>query len=136
VNPDTLGYAVLGVAVVLGAAAAYAGTNEVTAVPLAAGAAVAGAAFAAIRLAPRVRTEPVARPIYEPDPLVALRAAFREGAIGRQRIAQAIGELERSSGLGRTRAGPDEIERHPERVSAPAFRTWVETRLADLERRT
>ncbi|HYK93080.1 MAG TPA: hypothetical protein VEY07_03445 [Thermoplasmata archaeon] len=135
-NLDRIRWVLLVVAGVLGALAAYAGSNESTAVPLAVGAVVAGGVFAALSLVEHVRFHlpTIERP--EVDSLVALRRAFAEGAIGRQRIAQALLELERET-YGRTSGQEgDPTALSPESVSEPEFRRWVVARLDRLEATT
>ncbi|HTT35869.1 MAG TPA: hypothetical protein VLX64_02215 [Thermoplasmata archaeon] len=127
----------LALAIAFGGVAVWAGPNEATSVPAAGLALVAGVAFAVLSLLPSVRIDLRAAPPPEYDRLVVLRDAFREGAFGRQRIAQAIGELERASGpAGATRSGADPVLRNPESLPAPEFREWVRARLRELEERT
>jgi len=116
--------------------AVWAGSNVDTALP-AAGVAAAGAAlFVAATLAPAVRFRPPAPPADPGDALIALRSAFHEGSLGRQRIAQAIAALDRSAHGRSTAVSRDPILLHPETVDTAAFRAWVETRLAELEATT
>lgn len=121
-------------AVVLAIAAIVADTNVQSAVPLAAGAGIALAAFATLGLVGRTRFARV--PFVPPvtDPLVALRTAFRSGPLGRQRIASAVLELQRET-FGRTAARQAEVTtRRPEEMSASEFRRWVGEQLDELER--
>lgn len=132
-NVDWLRWPLLGLAVVLGALAVVAGPNESTAVPLAALALVAGAGFASLSLADSVRFHlpQIDRP--DSDSLVALRRAFNEGAIGRQRITQALLELERET-VGRASVQDgDPTARNPEAVPEAEFRRWVTEHLDRLE---
>lgn len=113
--------------------AVLAGPNESVAAAAALGALLSALAFIALGLVPRVRWRPGPSVHYERHALVALRQAFREGPIGRQRIAQSVLELERSS-VGRPWAhSGDEIALHPEASDPGAFRAWVARRLDELE---
>ena len=130
---DRLAVAGLVGAGVLAALAIVAGPNEAFAAP-AAGVALAVLAGAIVLfLVPSVRWYRPSESIPEADPLVSLRHAFREGAIGRQRIAQAVLELERET-LGRGAvADGDPIALHPESATAEEFRRWVDDRLHQIE---
>ena len=135
-NWDGVRFTLLGLALALAVVAAIAGANETTAIPAAGGAAVAVGLFAVLTVLPRTRLPRALLPELERDSLVALRQAFREGALGRQRIAFAIAELEREA-YGR--AGPhsaDDAIRQPEAQAPEAFRTWVEERVTELEATT
>lgn len=135
-NPDPWRWALLGVAGALGGAAVLAGANDAVAVPLAGGALLAVTGFATLSLVEQVRFHlpQVDRP--DVDTLAALRRAFDEGALGRQRITQALLELERET-LGRTGAsGGDVIALRPESVNDAEFRQWVTARIEALEAMT
>ncbi len=126
-------WALLGAAVVLGGLAIGAGPNEATAVPAAGVALVCAAGFAALSLLHRVRFRFAPLELPESHSLVALRQSFREGPIGRQRIAQAILELERET-LGRPEGrASDAVALKPEAVDPKTFRAWVRERLDELE---
>lgn len=123
-------------AIGLAIAAAIADTNVASAVPLAAGAGIALAAFATLSVLDQTRfaRAPFVPPVT--DPLVALRTAFRSGPLGRQRIAAAILELQRE-GLDRTGARPpDPATPRPEELAPAAFRRWVAAQLEELEHET
>ena len=132
-NPDPWRWTLLGVAGVLGGVAVAAGPNETVAAPAAGGALLAAAGFALLSIIERVHLRLPPRERMEGDRLVALRQAFAEGAIGRQRIAQAVLELERET-LGRaaTQEG-DPVALHPEEASDDEFRRWVVARMDRLE---
>jgi hypothetical protein len=136
VNDGPLRAALLGTAVVLAAFAVFAGDNSDAAVPLATGAALAIVGFAVLSMASNTRYTP--RPLVPlvADPFVALRNAFREGALGRERVAVAIAELERAA-HGRPPITDDERSRlRPEERRPEQFRQWVSERLDELERST
>jgi hypothetical protein len=133
VNPERVAWVVLGVGGVLAGGAIWAGPNEGTAAPLAAGALAALAGFAGLMLWPYVHLQLPSAERLDADSLVALRRAFGEGALGRQRVAQAVLELERES-LGRAVAHEgDPVARHPEGASDAEFRRWVRARLDEIE---
>ena len=126
-----LGGAAAGLGVAL-----WAGPNVAVAAPAAGAAALAAGGYAAAVLAERVRfprrpDEPLAG-----DPIVGLRDAFRSGAIGRQKIIQTVGTMERAL-LPRESApvSPDEERRLLTGTSAE-FHAWVEERVRHLERET
>ncbi len=132
-NLETPRVGLLVVAGLLAVLAVVAGPNEGTAVPLAGGALVVASVVVVLSLVRQVRFR--RRPIgpTESHSLVALRQAFREGPIGRQRIAQALLELERES-LGRVPAREaGSIALHPETADPKEFRAWVRERLDELE---
>lgn len=135
-KPERVGVAGLVVAGLLAGLAVFAGPNEAAAAPAAGGALVALAAAIALLLFPSVRWHAADVAVPVADPLVSLRHAFREGALGRQRIAQAVLELERGS-LGRGAASDgDPIALHPEAATPEEFRRWVEERLRRIEAAT
>ncbi len=132
-NPETPRWALLAGAGLLTALAVVAGANESTAVPAAGGALALAVGFIFLSLVRQVRFRVRQRELPEAHSLVALRQAFREGPIGRQRIAQAILELERET-LGRVPAREaGSIALHPEAADPTEFRAWVRERLAELE---
>ncbi|MCI4336586.1 MAG: hypothetical protein L3K17_05245 [Thermoplasmata archaeon] len=135
-NDGPLRALLLGTALVLAAAAVYAGANSASAVPLATTAALCVAAFAALSIAGATRfvRQPFTLPVA--DPLVALRSAFREGALGRQRIIVALAELERQA-HGRAAITADNAAQFRAEEQPPAaFRRWVGERLDELEAST
>ena len=135
-NLDLVRWPLLAVTGGLVVAAVIAGPNEATAVAVASLAALTVSGFAGLSMMERTRFRRRTFVLPESDSLVGLRQAFREGPIGRQRIAAAVAELERG-GFGRRDSGTDaEMVLRPERQDAARFRRWVEERVDDLERST
>lgn len=135
-NVDGVRAALLFAALAFAIAAIIADTNTDSALPLAAAAGVALTGFAALSVVSRTRF--VRAPFVPPvtDSLVALRSSFRSGALGRQRIAGAVLELQRET-LGRGSGRPaDPAAVRPEDLPPEKFRAWVSAQLDELERAT
>jgi hypothetical protein len=136
VNDGGVRAALLVAAIALAIAAILADTNTDSAIPLAVAAGLALTGFAALSVVGRTRF--VRAPFVPPvtDPLVALRNSFRSGALGRQRIAGAVLELQRET-LGRSSGRPaDPGAPRPEDLPPDKFRAWVSAQLDELERAT
>lgn len=125
----------LALVVVGGAAAAlWAGPNVSTAAPAAALACLGAVGLAIATFRERLRPVRLPQALVESDTLVLLRGGFESGVLGRRSILASVSALDLAIAGPRHRPlGLDEEERLL-RCSPAEFRTWVDRRIAELER--